>query len=120
MTDRRHTSGHPVGELIRERRLARGWTQEDAAERAGVSVGSWRNTESGRRRPRPATFAAIIASLELTPDDIRRVRPIPLVADVAAAREELVRRCRDELPAEHVDVVLRIVRLAIRDADRTR
>lgn len=117
-TDPRRTSTHPIGELIRERRLARGWTQEHAAERAGVSVGSWRSTETGRRRPRPATFAAIIAALELSPDDVRRARTIPLRADVEAAREELVRRCRDELPAEHVEVVLQVVRLATREGDR--
>jgi len=96
----------PLGPLIRARRLARGLTQREAAARAGVSVGAWRSTESGSRRPRPQTFAAILRSLDLTVDDAAAE---PLYLDADQARQELVRRCRDDLPDDYVDLVLRLV-----------
>ncbi|MFA9430139.1 helix-turn-helix domain-containing protein [Egicoccus sp. AB-alg2] len=98
-----------IGRVIREQRLARGLTQREAAARAGVSVGAWRSTESGTRRPRPQTFAAILRSLELSADDARHASVESPYLDVAQAREELVRRCRDELPDTHVELVLRLV-----------
>jgi transcriptional regulator with XRE-family HTH domain len=101
-----------LGHLLRERRIERGWTQREAAARAGVSVGAWRSTESGERRPRPHTFAAILASLDLTLDEVHRT-PTVLIDDVEEAREELVRRCLDQLPAEQVGLVLEVVDLAI-------
>lgn len=114
MTERA-ASSHPLGRLVRQRRLALGMTQAEAADHAHVSVGSWRNLESGRRRPRPATFAAITASLGLTADDVHQLHAIEARQGVDRARQELVAHCRDDLPDIHVDLVLRIVQLACRD-----
>lgn len=99
------------GRLIRAERFARGWTQEQAAEAAGVSVGAWSSTESGRRRPRPHTFAAILRALELTPDDVRAAGPPDTTDGVDELRDELLRLCAEELAAEHVEPVLRVLRL---------
>lgn len=98
-----------VSRLIQERRLARGLTQEEAAERAGVSVGAWRSTESGTRRPRPHTFAAILDVLELSPEDLHVASPPP--AEISAAREELAQLCLGELPDDAVPPLLDLVRL---------
>lgn len=40
-----------MGTALRDVRLARGWTQEETAQRVGVSQGYWSFLESGRRRP---------------------------------------------------------------------
>lgn len=107
---RRGGGSRSTGRLLRERRLARGLTQQEAAERAGVSVGAWRSTESGQRRPRPHTFAAILDSLDLSLEDVRS----PVIhLDGERVRDELVQLCRDELPGAQVDLVLRVVELAI-------
>lgn len=101
-----------VSRLIRERRLARGLTQEQAAEKAGVSIGAWRSTESGTRRPRPHTFAAILDTLELSPDDAELLAPRPV--EIETARGELAELCRDELPDEAVGPLLELVWLLTR------
>ncbi|MFA9445571.1 helix-turn-helix transcriptional regulator [Egicoccus sp. AB-alg6-2] len=108
-------NGVSPGRLIREARFARGWTQEQAAEIAGVSVGAWRSTESGRRRPRPQTFAAILSALDLALEDVRAAGP--LVGEVEQARNELSRLC-DELAPEHVEPVLHLVRLLTEQSQR--
>lgn len=41
----------PFGEKLRELRLAKEWTQETLAEKAGVPVKSLKNWEGGHRRP---------------------------------------------------------------------
>lgn len=108
-------AGWSVGVLIKERRLAEGLTQVQAAERAGVSVGTWRSAESGQRRPRPENFHAMLDSLGLTPEDVHEaaVRAAPIYLDLDAARHELQRLCAEELPDELVDALLRVVRLAL-------
>lgn len=105
------------GRLIRAERFARGWTQERAAEAAGVSVGSWRSTESGRRRPRPQTFAAILRALDLTPEDVRAAGPPESEDLVELERRELTHLCAQELAPAHVGPVLNLVRLLVRDAE---
>lgn len=109
------SASRTLGHLLRERRIERGWTQREAAAHAGVSVGAWRSTESGTRRPRPHTFAAILASLDLTLEEVHRT-PTVLIDDVDDARDELVRRCREQLPADRVALVLGVVDLAIEAA----
>lgn len=101
-----------AGQIIRDRRRALGLTQQEAALRAGVSVGSWRSTESGLRRPRPQTFAAILDSLDLDVADLHGTRSGP--HDTDRLRDELVRACREDLPPEHVELVLAVVNLACR------
>lgn len=92
-------------------------TQEEAAQEAGVSVGAWRSVELGTHRPRPQTFAAVLDVLDLRPDDVHRLGHIAGAASVDDARDELVRLCQTEVPAELVDVVLLTVTLMIRGAE---
>ena len=52
-----------IGNNIRRVRLARGLTQDEAAERANVSIASFRNYESGRAIPKVNTLMAIAREL---------------------------------------------------------
>ena len=64
---------------LRQHRLARGLTQEELAERAGLSVRAVSDLERGvKRAPRPASVRLLAAALELA--------PAPAAALAAAAR----------------------------------
>lgn len=99
-----------VGRVIRERRLTYGLTQQEAADVAGVSVGAWRSTEAGTRRPRPHTFAAILAALELTPEDVRGT-VVAAHATGEEARQQLRRFVEDEVPADLAPFLLQLLQL---------
>lgn len=101
---------HAMGREIQERRRLLGWTQEEAAAEAGVSVGAWRSTEAGTRRPRPQTFAAILDALGLTPDDLRPAAPAP--EHLEEYRDDL-RRLVDEVPADLAPLLLEVSRLLV-------
>src|SRR4051794_31933721 len=56
-----------LGDLVRAHRVRLGLTQEDLAERAGVSPRSIRNIENGRTAlPRASTVRLLATALELT------------------------------------------------------
>ena len=72
------------GGLLRERRIAAEFTQEELAERAGLAIRTIRNLERDRvRRPRRESMALLAAALGLAP----------------GARDELARAGRRRLPA---------------------
>jgi predicted ATPase/DNA-binding XRE family transcriptional regulator len=59
-------------EFLREQRRAAGYSQEDLAERSGLSVGAIGSLEQGlRRAPRRETVRALAAALQLS-DAVRR------------------------------------------------
>src|ERR1700729_1084561 len=59
-------------EFLREQRRAAGYSQEDLAERAGLSVGAIGSLEQGlRRAPRRDTVRALAAALQMS-DPVRR------------------------------------------------
>src|SRR6201992_4388162 len=54
------------GEWIRQQRVAAGLTQEDLAERSGVSVRAIADLERGRtRKPYPSSVRAVVRALGL-------------------------------------------------------
>ena len=66
--------GRPImpasfGELLRRQRAAAGLTQEELAERAGLSVRGLRYLEQGMRRPYPDTVQRLVDALALSADD---------------------------------------------------
>jgi DNA-binding XRE family transcriptional regulator len=91
-----------VPDKVRERRLALGLTQSEAAAKAGLGLATWNSFESGSR-PTIAmkTKRAICAALEWTADSLRRIEeggePAELHATTGEARGDMVKVSRDEL-----------------------
>jgi len=74
MSDTAQPEDEPLrrfADLIRATRESRGWSQDDLAERAGVSRPTINRYEQGKTRtPDPATARAIFSALRL---DLRRI-----------------------------------------------
>lgn len=69
MERREHGAPARFGELLRQHRRARGWTQAALAERSGVSVEAISAQERGRETPRFSTAAALADTLGLPPGE---------------------------------------------------
>ncbi|MFD8784083.1 ATP-binding protein [Kitasatospora sp. NPDC059599] len=54
--------------LLRERRLSAGWSQDELAERSGVSARSISALEAGGRRPRMSSVVRLAEALGVDPD----------------------------------------------------
>ncbi|MFF3380849.1 ATP-binding protein [Streptomyces sp. NPDC002680] len=76
MTVQRGPGGLPMlGEVLRDHRRRLGLTQEELAERSGVSVRTICHVETGRiERPRPATVRRLADALALTGTDLDEFR----------------------------------------------
>lgn len=62
-----------LGKLVREARERKDWSQEELAERLGVSKGWVGQVETGRiDRPRPKYLALLEEHLEVSRDDLAR------------------------------------------------
>ncbi|MDJ0278187.1 helix-turn-helix transcriptional regulator [Sphingomonas sp. 2R-10] len=74
-----------IGERIRDRRKALGWTQADSATRAGVSYRTWRRMErEGKASIDDLVRAAVVLRCE---DTLTALFPMP----VAGTMEALLR-----------------------------
>ena len=86
--------GAPFSERLRRARLSANLTQEELAERAGLTANAVGALERGEHRhPYPATVRALVAALELSADQ---------GAELAAAvpkRGARVLQASDSLPA---------------------
>jgi len=60
----------PIGQLIRQARLAAGLTLEDVSARVGITPGALSHIESGRRLPYPQNAARIAEVLSLSAEEI--------------------------------------------------
>ena len=54
---------HHLGRNLSAARESKGWTQEQAAERSGVSLKYWQSLEGGHKAPSFATLCRIRAVL---------------------------------------------------------
>ncbi|MFI9361559.1 tetratricopeptide repeat protein [Kitasatospora sp. NPDC053057] len=61
------------GTLLRRYRYSTGWTQEELAERSGISTHAISVLESGRRQPRLSSVARLATALGLDPADRDRL-----------------------------------------------
>lgn len=53
-----------MGEAVKDRRLSLGWTQQEAADRSGLSLATWRLIElGGRERYQELTLRGLIRGL---------------------------------------------------------
>ena len=71
-------AGPTLAEELRRRRTALGWTLEQVAERARVSVGMLSLIETGKRRPSLKSWGRIRQTLGITeplPEEAWRQRP---------------------------------------------
>jgi transcriptional regulator with XRE-family HTH domain len=59
-----------VGRNLRKSRLARGWTQEQLAERSGFSQQYISGLEQGRRNPTVVSLYELAQALKVTPVDL--------------------------------------------------
>jgi predicted ATPase/DNA-binding XRE family transcriptional regulator len=84
------TTGAPLGVLVKEARSRRGITQEELAQRAGLSVRGVRYLEQGLRRPYKDTIERIVDALGLSPEEGRELalaaRPPAAESSGAAAQ----------------------------------
>ncbi|MGW2374576.1 helix-turn-helix domain-containing protein [Kitasatospora sp. NPDC001683] len=92
------------GTLLRRYRYSTGWTQEELAERSGISTHAISVLESGRRQPRLSSVARLATALGLDPADRDRL--------LSAARGESEPQPGRE-PVEHV--VPRLLPYAVPD-----
>jgi tetratricopeptide (TPR) repeat protein/transcriptional regulator with XRE-family HTH domain len=60
--------GNAFGELLRDCRLSVGWTQDELANRSGVSAHSISVLEAGRRQPRLSSVSLLAEALGLDPN----------------------------------------------------
>ena len=60
-----------LGEYVRSRRTANGWTLSEAAKRSGVDIAYWSRLELGEyRTPNPRYLSAIARALDVQPEDL--------------------------------------------------
>jgi transcriptional regulator with XRE-family HTH domain len=58
------------GANVRKARLARGWTQEDLAEKTGLATVQVSRIERGRREVRLTTFTRLVQALGIPPAEL--------------------------------------------------
>jgi transcriptional regulator with XRE-family HTH domain len=60
----------PVGDKVRGSRKRRGWSQQELADRAGISMQTVSNLETGRHVPGIATLSKIGGALGVSLPDL--------------------------------------------------
>lgn len=58
------------GQNVRAARLARGWTQEQLAERTGLASVQISRIERGKREVRITTLIRLVRALDMPPEDL--------------------------------------------------
>ena len=96
-----------ISALVRRWRRARGLTQQQLAERSGISIGSLRDLEQGRlKRPRPRSVDRIADALSLDPRQREQ-----LVRAARSSRERPVTAARTAaaVPTDSADLYLGVL-----------
>ena len=86
-------SGRSLETTLRERRLLRGWSQEELSRRAGLSRAGVSAIETGRLVPSAAAALALAAALECRVEDVFRLRGAQ-AREAASAWEPRGEPCR--------------------------
>lgn len=86
-----------MGSRVRERRLARGFTQEQLAERAGLSYKFVGEVERGLGNPTLVTLASLADALGIDPGDLVRITTDAEVGTVSPADYATVRDALDSI-----------------------
>lgn len=97
------------GDMIREAREARGWTQDELADHSGVPKRTIQEIENGRvRKPQRATDLKLRQSLEIEGDAVRERSEWP--EDVAAIVDIVGAFLMTLTPAERIQWISDFVR----------
>lgn len=116
-----------IGAAAREARTALGFTQDDAAERAGISSEFYARIERGGTMPSVPTLVRICGALGVSPDALlsRNIQRAPAFAGTTPTRREvaeeppelrrLLRRLRRARPR-----TLRLLGLVAAELERTK
>lgn len=86
------------GDYLREKREDKGWTQPDAAARAGIEQSYLSKLETGRSYPSEDVFARLVETYSIDTDDMtRRVESAELqrLKDIGAVRGAIMVRERN-------------------------
>lgn len=94
------TPGPDIGRSIRMLRASEGLTQAELEKKTGVNRSNLSAYETGKRRPRPATVARIMAAVGSRPPAISRT--------AAAAVDALAERVRALAEAALAEVAARL------------
>lgn len=96
---------------IRELRIARGLTQEQLCERAGISIDAITRIESGSRTPTLSTLASIARALGVELSELVRTEPPP-PPTLPPAVERVVMALAQQ-PSEVQEAAEKIVRVLV-------
>ena len=97
----RHAETHTmntVGERIKARRLERGWTQEQLAEKAGISKGFLSDLETGTRNVSAEYLLKIAQALNVTLDFLMKGDSSKPEKTRGSDTSKTVRHCETEKP----------------------
>lgn len=86
-----------IGETIRRRRKARGWSQQALADAAGISQNYVSDIERGKRTGTLDILQAIATALDLTLDELRQPLDSPAPTRQAESPEDRLKRWIAEL-----------------------
>lgn len=98
-----------VGKRIRAARLTKGWTQEELAEKAGISPTHVSVIERAGNSVKLETFVSICCALGVSADDVLRDLVPPSVSVQTSELEKILRG----QPQEVQRTALRVVRAVI-------
>jgi transcriptional regulator with XRE-family HTH domain len=99
----------PFGELLRDYRSAAGMTQEELAERAGLSARTLRKLERGdSHTPRKDTILLLADALGLPPEQPPRVKPLLYVYRVLLTGIHLLRTGEVEANLPRLNDIFRL------------
>lgn len=86
-----------IAENLRRIRTARGWTQEEAADRCGMVFQTYQPIEAGKVNVTLVTIARLADGLQVTPDDVLLSGPAGEAMDRARAIVLADERLREQL-----------------------
>ncbi len=106
----------PLSDLIREARARKGYGQEEAARRVGVSVRQFGNWERGKHTPGGQYLRSLAHALDLSPDDLAASasgHEPPIDVQATLAREEAAAAAADvaTLTAQVAELTAEVERL---------
>ncbi len=99
------TTESPLGQRVRDARLAKGWTQGDLARIAGVTQSNVSNVEQGKPNVKSGTLLSLERALGLWPGELMAILSDDLVV---ASRESFIERYSTLLSQDDITDLRRV------------